>query len=49
MGKRDIGHRETKKTKKDIKKSVSTDSFATPPPVVEVIKRGKKIQPEDEE
>jgi hypothetical protein len=41
MGKRDYGHREQKKTKKDPKKLPGL-SISTPVPEVEVIKKGKK-------
>lgn len=47
MGKRDFRHRETKKPKKDAKKSAPI-SFELPVEV-EVIKKGKKPQPEEEE
>lgn len=48
MGKRDFRWRETKKTKKDVKKPVSVEVI---PPVVtvEVIKKGKKKEPGAEE
>ena len=41
MGSKDRGQKETKKPKKDSKKALSTNIQA-PPPVVEVIRRGKK-------
>jgi len=47
MGRKDYGHRETKKPKKDAKKSASI-SFE-PQAEVEVIKKGKKPRPEGEE
>jgi len=47
MGRKDFGHKETKKTKKDAKKSLSTNMEAPPPPV-EVIRRGKKDKFEEE-
>jgi hypothetical protein len=49
MGKRDIGKRETKKLKKDIKKPMIT---AAPPPLtpqVEVIKKKRKYEDEESE
>ena len=42
MGSRDKEKRETKKPKKDSKKTQSANILASPPPPVEVIKRGKK-------
>lgn len=47
MGKRDLGHKESKKPKKDNKKLFST-GMQTPAPQVEVIKRGKKEKEEEE-
>jgi hypothetical protein len=49
MGSRDFRHKETKKPKKDAKKSTIANVIAPPPPVVEVIKRGKKEPREDED
>jgi hypothetical protein len=49
MGSRDKGHKETKKPKKDTKKATLTNILTPPPPVVEVIKRGKKEPREDED
>ncbi len=46
MGKRDFGHREAKKTKKDTKK-ISADTILPPPTTVEVIKKGKKERKEE--
>jgi len=45
MGKRDFSHKESKKPKKGAKKILTMSSEA--PPTVEVIKRGKKEQPEE--
>ncbi len=42
MGSRDKGGREQKKQKKDSKKVMPSIGTEAPPPVVEVIKRGKK-------
>jgi hypothetical protein len=42
MGKRDYRWRESKKTKKGAKKIVSVEEILSPPPPVEVIKKGKK-------
>ena len=39
---KDFSHREQKKPKKDNKKILSVTGIQPPPPVVEVIKRGKK-------
>ena len=39
---KDKGGREQKKVKKDAKKNISVTNIQTPPPQVEVIKRGKK-------
>ncbi len=41
MGRRDYRHREPKKSKKDAKK-ISVATILPSPPVVEVIKKGKK-------
>ncbi len=41
MGKRDYRHRESKKPKKDAKKTPVT-TIIQPPATVEVIKKGKK-------
>lgn len=49
MGKRDIRWRETKKTKKDAKKVSSPISLVSTPVTVEVIKKGKKEEPPEEE
>jgi len=47
MGKRDYRQREKKKTKKDEKKAPAITTTVRPAPgPVEVIKRGKKEQPE---
>ncbi len=48
MGKRDYRHREPKKTKKDTKKTMSATILPSPM-AVEVIKKGKKEQEEEEE
>lgn len=45
MGKRDYRHRETKKPKKDTRKNTPITYESTPP--VEVIKKGKKSEPEE--
>ena len=42
MGSRDKRQKETKKPKKDARKIPVTNILAPPPPVVEVIKKGKK-------
>jgi len=47
MGKKDFGHKEAKKPKKDAKK-IFTTNIQSPPPPVEVIRRGKKEKPEEE-
>jgi hypothetical protein len=47
MGKRDYGHREQKKAKKDARK-VPPVTIVTTPVEVEVIRKGKK-KPEEEE
>ena len=44
MGSRDKGQRETKKAKKGSQKTPAINVMAPPPPVVEVIKKGKKAQ-----
>ena len=49
MGRKDFGHKETKKPKKDAKKPMLSSNIETPPPVVEVIRRGKKEKFEEEE
>jgi hypothetical protein len=41
MGRRDIGKRETKKTKKDTKK-IAPSSIIAPSPTVEVVKKKRK-------
>jgi hypothetical protein len=46
MGRRDIGKHETKKPKKDTKKSIISTGVELPPPTVEVIRRGKKEKQE---
>jgi len=48
MGKKDFRHRETKKPKKDTKKTLLT-TVLPPPLEVEVIKKGKKERKEGEE
>ncbi len=48
MGKRDYRHREPKKAKRDAKK-LSTATILPPLTTVEVIKKGKKEQKEEEE
>jgi hypothetical protein len=45
MGRRDIGKHETKKPKKDAKKTI-IGTGVEPPPQVEVIKRKRKEQEE---
>ena len=47
MGRKDFGHKEVKKAKKDAKKILTTNIEAPPPPV-EVIRRGKKDKFEEE-
>ncbi|MDD5289002.1 MAG: hypothetical protein PHY28_07845 [Dehalococcoidales bacterium] len=47
MGKRDLGHKEAKKPKKDAKKTFMAN-MQPPPPPVEVIRRGKKDKLEEE-
>ena len=47
MGGRDYRHRETKKPKKDAKK-ISPATILAPPAGVEVIKKGKKEEKEEE-
>ncbi len=47
MGRKDFGHKEAKKSKKDAKKILSTN-MEVPPPPVEVIRRGKKDKSEEE-
>ena len=42
MGSRDKRQKETKKPKKDARKMPVANILAPPPPVVEVIKKGKK-------
>jgi hypothetical protein len=42
MGNRDVRNKETKKPKKGSVKPVTFSAITTPPPVVEVIKKGKK-------
>lgn len=49
MGKRDIGKRETKKPKKDIKKPMVTAAPLTTAPQVEVIKKKRKHEDEESE
>ena len=48
MGGRDYRHREQKKVKKDPKK-ISEIPIFSPPPSVEVIKKGKKEREAEEE
>jgi hypothetical protein len=48
MGKRDYSHREKKKTKKEAKK-LPPVTIMTPPAEVEVIRKGKKREPDEEE
>jgi len=48
MGKRDKGHREAKKTKKDSRK-ISATTILPPTTVVEVIKKGKREGKGEEE
>ena len=48
MGSRDKKQRETKKPKKDARKIPVTNILAPPPPVVEVIRKGKKDREEEE-
>ena len=48
MGRRDKRHRESKKSKKDPKK-ISATTILPSPMTVEVIKKGKKEQKEEEE
>ncbi|MFC1942820.1 hypothetical protein ACFLWU_06370 [Chloroflexota bacterium] len=47
MGKRDFGHRETKKAKRDIKKLPQISEFKTPTNV-EVVKKVRKKEDEAE-
>jgi len=47
MGRRDYRHRETKKTKKDPKKLPQV-TITTTPANVEVIRKGKKREEEEE-
>jgi hypothetical protein len=47
LGKRDYGHREPRKSKKDAKKLPQVE-IMTPPASVEVIKKGKKREAEGE-
>lgn len=49
MGRRDIGHHETKKPKKDAKKPLVVNVSPMPaPPPVEVIKKKRKEEIEEE-
>jgi len=48
MGKRDYRHREPKKPKKDVKKTLATSNIP-PPMTVEVIKKKRKERKEPEE
>jgi hypothetical protein len=48
MGKRDYSQREKKKTKKEAKK-LPPVTIMIPPVEVEVIRKGKKREPEEEE
>jgi len=46
MGRRDIGKREVKKTKKDTKKKFDTLVIQPPPVTVEVIRKARKAREE---
>ena len=48
MGSKNMGHKENKKQKKDAKKPMLSSNIETPPPVVEVIRRGKKEKFDEE-
>jgi hypothetical protein len=48
MGSKNMGHKENKKPKKDSKKPMISSNIEAPPPVVEVIRRGKKEKFEEE-
>jgi len=48
VGKRDKGHKETKKSKKDTKK-LSPATFLAPPTTVEVIKKKRKEKTDEDE
>jgi len=49
MGKRDIRHRETKKQKKDPKKTPLPTIIVAPPAAVELIKKIKREPKEEDE
>ncbi|MBI2850647.1 MAG: hypothetical protein HYX80_06360 [Chloroflexi bacterium] len=49
MGSRDKKQRETRKPKKDIRKTALSSILAPPPPVVEVIKVKGKKEPREED
>jgi hypothetical protein len=49
MGSRDYSHREKKKTRKEAKKLPPVITIITPPAEVEVIRKGKKREPDEEE
>ena len=48
MGSKNMGHKETKKAKKDSKKPMTGGGSMEAPPVVEVIRRGNKDRSEEE-
>jgi hypothetical protein len=48
MGSKNMGHKETKKAKKDSKKPMTSAGSMEAPPPVEVIRRGKKDRSEEE-
>ena len=48
MGRKDFGHKETKKAKKDAKKPMTSAGSMEALPPVEVIRRGKKDKFEEE-
>lgn len=50
MGRKDMGHKEAKKPKKDARKMATAPIMPIEPaPEVEVIGKGKKRKPEEEE
>lgn len=49
MGKRDYGHRESKKSRKEAKKSTPISTILESPAEVEVIRKSKKGRGEEEE